>query len=170
MGHEARCIRSWVMAIVAATLLVGGGCQRLTDQKAAIQEAIEEHLSGRSDLAMDQMVMEMGEVKVEGDSATAEVVFRATTEPTMRMAYHYELRREGRRWQVATGRPSAAEATHPTLGETGGESESSAERESAAPGLPEGHPPIPEGSSPLPEGNPPIPEGAPRIQEPPPQP
>jgi hypothetical protein len=143
---------------LAACLLAGAGCQRLTDQKAAIQEAIEDHLSERDDLAMDQMVLEMGEVKVEGDSAEAEVVFRTTSEPAMRMAYHYELRREGGRWQVASGRPSAAEVPHPTLGETGGESESSVE-----PALPEGHPAIPESSSPLPEGHPP-------TGEPPPQP
>ena len=137
------------MAIAAACLLISGGCQRLGDQKAAIQEAIEEHLSRRSDLAMDQMVLEMGEVKVEGDDAEAEVVFRTTSEPAMRMAYHYELRREGGRWQVASGRPSAAEVPHPTLGETG-------EQESSNPALPEGHPAIPDGGAPLPEGHPPI--------------
>lgn len=136
---------------MAAVLLAGGGCQRLTNQNTAIQKAIEEHLSGRDDLAMDQMVMEMGEVKVEGESASAEVVFRTTSEPPMRMAYHYVLRREGGRWQVASGRPSAAEAPHPMMGET----------EAASPELPEGHPSIPEGSSQLPEGHPPTGEQPP---------
>ena len=145
-----RTVRRWAMAIAAACVLIGGGCQTLTDQKGAIQEAIEEHLSRRSDLAMDQMVLEMGEVKVEGDSAEAEVVFRTTSEPAMRMAYHYELRREGGGWQVASGRPSAAEVPHPTLGETEGESESPDRA------LPEGHPAIPDGAAPLPEGHPPV--------------
>jgi hypothetical protein len=135
-----------MMAIAAVALLVCGACQRLTDQKAAIEAAIKEHLSRRSDLAMGQMVLEMGEVKVEGDNATAEVVFRTTAEPAMRMAYHYELRRESGAWQVASGRPSAAEAPHPALGEGDGEPSSQV--------LPEGHPPIPDGST-MPEGHPP---------------
>ena len=148
MGHKMRSVGNLARAVLAACLLGSAGCQRLTDQKAAVQEAIEEHLSRRPDLSMDQMVLEMGEVKVEGDSAEAEVVFRTTSEPPMRMAYHYELRREGGRWQVASGRPSAAEVPHPTLGEMEGEAESS------NPALPQGHPAVPDGGAPLPEGHP----------------
>src|SRR6185503_9821568 len=97
-------------AILGLVVFLGLGCQRLMNQDAAIQKAIRDHLSERSDLAMDKMVLEMHQVKVDGDKAQAEVVFRTTADPPAQMNYHYELHRVGGAWQVDTGRPSAAEA------------------------------------------------------------
>ena len=116
-------------------LLAGLGCQRLMNQNAAIQKAIQDHLGSRSDLAMDKMVMEMQQVKVDGDKATAEVVFRTTADPPARMTYHYELHRDGGSWKVDTGRPSGSETPHPQMGD-------SQPGNSSPPAMPEGHPPI----------------------------
>ena len=79
------------------------GCQRMMNQDAAIQKAIRDHLGERSDLSMDKMVMEVQQVKVEGEKATAEVVFRTTSDPPARMSYHYDLRKQGGAWQVSGG-------------------------------------------------------------------
>jgi len=130
--------RAWKITIVGATLLMAVGCQRLMNQDAAVQKAIQDHLAERSDLAMDKMVMEVQQVQVDGDKAQAEVVFRVTSDPNSRMAYHYDLSREGGTWKVDSGRPGGAESSHPQAGEPmAGEPESPAPSE-----LPEGHPPI----------------------------
>jgi hypothetical protein len=120
------------------------------NQDAAVQRAIEEHLSRRSDLAMDQMVLEMQQVSVEGDRAQAEVVFRTTMDPPARMAYHYELLWEDGRWRVESGRPSATETPHPVMGEA----EAGASPESMMDELPEGHPVLPGDHPPIEQVNP----------------
>jgi hypothetical protein len=122
--------------------LLAVGCQRLMNQDAAIQKAIRDHLGERSDLSMDKMVMEVHQVKVDGDKAQAEVVFRTTSDPPAQMNYHYELHREGGAWKVDTGRPSAAEAQHPQMGEAPMDESKSGEGQPSAGALPEGHPPI----------------------------
>jgi hypothetical protein len=112
------------------------GCQRGTSINAQIQEVIAEHLASRPGISADRLLIEVERVTVQGDRAEAEVIFRSRDNPESRMAYHYELRREGDAWKVAGGRPSAAESPHP-----GPEA-----APDAGATLPEGHPPV--------EGNP----------------
>ena len=127
------------VAVLAAVLIVVG-CGPLSNQQGNIEKAIKDHLSQRGDLSMDQMVMELGPVKVDGDAAGAEVVFRTTSDPPASMSYHYELRRQDGAWKVTGGWPSGSEdqagTQHPGMGEA------------APPALPEGHPPLPEGNPP----------------------
>lgn len=133
----------WMIAIVGTLLLAALGCQRLMNQDAAVQKAIQDHLSERSDLAMDKMVMEVQQVNVDGDKAQAEVVFHVAGDTQMRMAYHYDLHREGGSWKVDTGRPSGSETPHPQMGE----------EQPSADALPEGHPPLGEMPPPGAEGS-----------------
>ena len=121
--------------LALGSLLLGCGSQQGADSNAAIRQAIEEHLAGRSDLAADKMTMEMKAVQINGEQAEAEVVFRTTSGPPAQMSFRYQLRKEGKRWQVEEGSPSTANSPHPPS--------------STAPGpdgnpesLPEGHPPI----------------------------
>jgi hypothetical protein len=147
-----------VIALMGIGLFIAVGCQRLMNQEAAVQEAIQDHLAARSDLAMDKMTMEVQQVTVNGDTAQADVIFSVPGDSQMRMAYHYELRREGGRWRVDSGRPSASQVPHPPMGEAmGGEMGESMPGGSGAGeplNLPEGHPPIeqmnPHGDTPLP--------------------
>jgi hypothetical protein len=124
-----------------AVLLASVGCNRLTSQEGNIEQAIKDHLSQRGDLSMDQMVMELGEVKVDGEAAGAEVVFRTTSDPPARMSYHYELRRQDNTWKVTGGWPSGSDdqagTQHPGMGAA-----------APPPALPEGHPPLPEENPP----------------------
>ena len=98
---------------------------------AAIQKTIEEHLAGRPGLAEDQIVVEMKQVQVQGGRAEADVMFHSRSDPQAKMAFHYQLRSEGKQWKVESGRPSAETSPHPP----------SSPSESAPP-LPEGHPPL----------------------------
>ena len=113
------------------------GCGGEGNSNAAIQRAIEQHLSTRPGLAAENLVLEVGEVQIQGEQAEAEVIFYSTTQPTARMAYHYQLRKQGGQWKVESGRPSAAESPHPSIPSSS----------DALPSLPEEHPPVPEGTS-----------------------
>ena len=126
----------WSAVLILGLALAAGSCQRLMNQDAAIQKAIRDHLTERSDLDMSKMTLEMHEVKISGDKATAEVVFRTTTDPPAQMNYHYDLHRESGIWKVDTGRPSASGSQHPQMGD--GESAG----EPGAGELPAGHPPV----------------------------
>jgi hypothetical protein len=138
-----------IVAAALIALLVGVGCSRFGDQTAAIKKAIETHLASRSDLAFNQMTMDVKEVKVDGDKAGADVVFRVTNAPEMQMGYHYDLAREGGAWKVVDGRPSQENSKHPS-----GDADPNATDPNA---LPPGHPPLsgaPAGE--MPEGHPPL--------------
>ena len=56
----------------ALCLLAAVGCGSFGDQKPAIEKAIKDHLASRSDLAINQMVLDVKDVKVEGDKAGAD--------------------------------------------------------------------------------------------------
>ena len=146
----------------ALCLLAAVGCGSLGDQKPAIEKAIKDHLASRSDLAINQMVLDVKDVKVEGDKAGADVVFRVTNAPEMQMGYHYDLARESGSWKVLQGRTAQANSNHPA---------GSADPTTSDPNaLPPGHPAISNGpggempggtSGELPPGHPPmgVPEG-----------
>ncbi|MBI4444165.1 MAG: hypothetical protein HY649_12440 [Acidobacteria bacterium] len=134
------------LIVVLAGWWAGCGGQPTGDSNADIQKAIEQHLASRPGLATGQMVMEIKDVRIEGDKAEAEVIFRSTAEPPAQMTFRYELRRESSGWKVDSGRTSAAESPHPSSGDA----------PPTDPTLPEGHPT-------LPDTNPPA-ESAPQQQ------
>lgn len=151
-------------ALVLLSLLALG-CGGMGDQKPAIEKAIKDHLASRSDLAINNMTMEVKDVRMEGDKAGAEVLFRVTNAPEMQMAYHYELAREGGAWKVLQGRPAQADSSHPDGGADPGSSDPSA--------LPPGHPPMGApsggGENELPPDHPPFGEAAPGSSAPAPK-
>ncbi len=105
-------------AIVLAMLALGlAGCQR-EDPSAAIQRAIEQRLAERPGLAGGQMVLEMKDVRVEGNRAQAEVIIRSRSDQAAQMTFHYELHKQGSEWIVEGGRPSSGASPHPLPGES----------------------------------------------------
>ena len=137
----------WIM--VLGCLLAGCSGRQEANSNAAIQSAIEQYLTSRPGIDAGRMILEVQQIRVEGERAQAEVIFRSRDNAEARMAYHYELRREGGEWKVETGRPGAAGSPHPGSG-----------------AAPEGSTP-PEGSGP-PSGES-LPQGHPPVESPPPQ-
>ena len=125
----------WIM--VLGCLLAGCSGRQEANSNAAIQSAIEQYLTSRPGIDAGRMILEVQQIRVEGERAQAEVIFRSRDNAEARMAYHYELRREGGEWKVETGRPGAAGSPHPGSG---------AAPEGAGPpsgeSLPQGHPPV----------------------------
>ena len=118
--------------MVIGYVLASCGGQLGSGSNASIQQAIEEHVASRPGLASDQLVMEVLEIQISGDTAEAEVMFRSQADRAAMMAFHYQLRSEGNHWKVESGRPSQSGSAHPSPGIS----------PEAGDSLPEGHPPI----------------------------
>lgn len=101
---------------VLGCLLLGCSGGRDANTNAAIQRAIEQHLTSRPGLDGAKLMIELQQVNIQGDRAQAEVIFRSRDQPQAQMAFHYDLRREGGEWKVENGRPSAAGSSHPEAG------------------------------------------------------
>ncbi len=114
---------------ILVCFLAGCGGLLEGDSNAAIQRAIEEHLANRPGLASDNLLMELKDVQIQGDTAVAEVVFRSRTDQAAMMAFHYQLRNEGNQWKVESGSPSQERSSHPPSGSS----------PDAGGSLPEGH-------------------------------
>jgi hypothetical protein len=94
-------MRAIVLCLVGATLVLNGcGKSRGVQSKAAIQEAIERHLQKQSTVLLDNMTVEVQDVKFEGDRANANVKFRSKQSPDVVVGRQYVLRRIRGEWQV----------------------------------------------------------------------
>ena len=94
-------MRAILLCLVGAALVLSG-CSKSggVQSKAAIQEAIERHLQKQSSVLLDNMTVEVQDVKFEGDRANADVKFRSKQSPDVVVGRQYVLRRVGKQWQV----------------------------------------------------------------------
>ena len=94
-------MRAILLCLVGAALVLSG-CSKSgkVQSKDAIQEAIERHLQKQSSVLLDNMTVEVQDVKFEGDRANADVKFRSKQSPDVAVGRQYVLRRVGGQWQV----------------------------------------------------------------------
>jgi len=104
-------MRAVVMSLLVLELAGSAACHRLSGihSKAAVEEAIEEHLKQQPNVVFQNMTVEVGEVTFNGDTADAQVKFRSKQAPTLAVGVLYKLRRAGNGWQVE----STSNATMP---------------------------------------------------------
>jgi hypothetical protein len=94
-------MRAILLCLLGVTLVLGGCSKsRGIQSKAAIQEAIERHLQKQSNVLLNNMSVEVGDVKYAGDRANADVKFRSKQSPDLAVARQYVLRRVGDHWEV----------------------------------------------------------------------
>jgi uncharacterized protein YhdP len=95
-------MRAAVMGVVVLGLAASPACHRLSGvhSKAAVQEAIEEHLKQQPNIVFQNMTVEVGQVTFNGDTAEAQVKFRSRQAPNPAVGMLYKLRRAGNGWQV----------------------------------------------------------------------
>lgn len=91
-----------ILPCLMGTALVLSGCSKSggVQSKGAIQEAIERHLQKQSSVLLNNLTVEVGDVKFEGDRANANVKFRSKQSPDVVVGRQYVLRRVGGQWQV----------------------------------------------------------------------
>jgi hypothetical protein len=149
--------------LLFAGLLIAG-CNRAPENREAIREAVTEHVTKNAGIDMNQITLEVGDVKFEGNEATAAVSFKPKGAPEQGMNMSYTLERRGEKW-VVKGRGAGHGGG--MGGGMGSPMGSGPGASGAEPGgeLPQGHPPVNSpGGSPgeLPQGHPPVNQPAPK--------
>jgi len=94
-------VRRMLVGLLGLALVVSGCSKsRGMQSKEAVQAAIEGYLQKQSKIALNNMTLEMQDVKFQGDRAEAEVKFRSKQAPDLAVGVHYVLRRAGDQWEV----------------------------------------------------------------------
>jgi hypothetical protein len=99
----------FLIAGVLGIALLSGACSKSgeTPQEREVRAALESHLQKRGNLALNNMNMEIQSVKLNGDSADAQVRFQSKQKPDLAVGIHYVLRRAGDHWEVESSSPIA---------------------------------------------------------------
>jgi len=108
-------MRAVVMSLLVLGLAGSAACNRSSGvhSKAAVQEAIEEHLKQQPNVVFQNMTVEVGEVAFRGDTAEAQVKFRSKQAPNMAVGVQYKLRRSGNGWKVESTSTTSMPGTTP---------------------------------------------------------
>jgi hypothetical protein len=130
-----------IVAVLCGLASCGRGPKAETE--TAVRQAVERYLASRPNLNMAGMQLDVSRIQFRGQTAEAEVTFRAKNDSKAVMSIQYKLKRKGNGWEVEPG-----ETGH------GGVSPSAA----PSTDLPAGHPPV--GSSPAPD----VPSGHPQVK------
>jgi hypothetical protein len=108
-------MRAVAIGLVVLGVAAASACHKLRgiDSKAAIQEAIEEHLKQQPNVFFQNMTVEIGDVTFSGDSALAQVKFHSKQAPNLAVGMVYRLRRAGDRWRVESTATASMPGTSP---------------------------------------------------------
>jgi hypothetical protein len=108
-------MRVVVISLVVLSVAASAACHKLggIDSKAAVQEAIEEHLKQQPNVFFQNMTVELGDVTFNGDTALAQVKFRSKQAPNMAVGIVYRLRKTGDKWRVESTATASMPGTTP---------------------------------------------------------
>jgi len=156
--------RSLAVFLCAVAILCSA-CNRAGENKQAVREGIVQHLSKNAALDVNQLNVDVTDVKFSGNTATAAVSIKPKSAPEQGMNMTYTLERRGDKWEVqgrAAGHGGAGAAMSGGLGSgaapPAGAAESGTHNETPEPkgalgdapasgagvsrALPPGHPPV----------------------------
>ena len=88
------------VAFLITVLLTACGESARDQSNRAVQNAIEAYLRQRQNLMLANMDLEVKEIKIDGDTAEAEVRFRSKQNAALAVTVRYKLKRAGQGWQV----------------------------------------------------------------------
>jgi hypothetical protein len=108
-------MRAVVIGLVVLSVVTSAACHKLggIDSKAAVQQAIEEHLKQQPNVFFQNMTVELGDVTFNGDTALAQVKFRSKQAPSMAVGIVYRLRKTGDKWRVESTGTASMPGTTP---------------------------------------------------------
>jgi hypothetical protein len=97
----------FLVAGILGVALLCGACSKSgeTAQEREVRAALESHLQKKGNLALNNMNMEIQNVKITGDTAEAQVRFQSKQKPELAVGIHYVLRRAGDHWEVESSSP-----------------------------------------------------------------
>ncbi len=141
--------RSVRNACLLLMLVVLAGCNRGIENKEAVRQGVVDYLSGRTNLNISSMTVDVTSVVFRNDEAEAVVRFAAkgSNDPSQGMEMRYTLEKKGSRW-VVKHRADSGKNPHGGSGMNphGGAGEMSMPMPGAGAGgsqLPPGHPAVP---------------------------
>ena len=105
-----------VAVILVLTLAACGSAA--VDPKAEIQTAIDDYLSARTDLALDNLTVSVDTIEIDQDTAQAGVTIAASNDPAAKMQMAYDLVKRSGRWRVKA--PESAADPHGAAPPTAG--------------------------------------------------
>ncbi len=103
----------FVVVLIGFLALTGCNRSAKLESKEAVQKAIDAYLAQRQNLSLSNMSTELGEVKFEGDSATADVNFRSKQASGLAVSVRYKLKKNGDHWEVESSSPMAGPGGNP---------------------------------------------------------
>jgi len=108
-------MRALVISLAVLSVAASAACHKLSgiDSKAAVQQAIEEHLKQQPNVFFQNMSVELGDVTFSGDTAVAQVKFRSKQAPSMAVGIVYRLRKTGDKWRVESTATASMPGTTP---------------------------------------------------------
>ena len=108
-------MRAVVISLVVLSVAALAACHKLSgiDSKAAVQQAIEEHLKQQPNVFFQNMSVELGDVTFSGDTAIAQVKFRSKQAPSMAVGIVYRMRKTGEKWRVESTATASMPGTAP---------------------------------------------------------
>jgi len=152
-------VTRWARYFLFSTIigaLALAGCKKAGENKEAVKEGVLTHLSKNAALDVNQLAIDVTDVKFNGNEATATVSIKPKSAPEQAMSMSYTLERQGEKWLVKGkaaghagggggmgapmegGAPSSSPApVMPPSGMGGGESGPGGAKD-----LPSGHPPV----------------------------
>lgn len=136
----------YFLASVLSLAVVLGACSKARESGAEgeVRVALSQYLQKKGNLSLNNMTMDIQSVKINGDSAEAQVHFQSNEKPDLAVAIHYVLRRAGGHWEVESSSPAGGMGAdpHQSAGAAGGVGggEPMAPPASPAPGEPKPQP------------------------------
>ena len=107
-------MRRLVAGIVGVSVVAAVACDRFKS-RSAVREAIEEHLRQRPGLVIENMSMDVEDVKFSGQMAEARVKFQSKQLPQSFVEVRYTLRRSGDHWEVESSSPMSMGSPHGSM-------------------------------------------------------
>ena len=103
-SRESRYNRKVRLVTFLLTVLLLAGCNRGSQSKDAVRQGLMDYLSGRKDLNIGSMDVDVSSVQFNGNRADATVSFTPKGVPSSQgMTMRYQLEQQGSRW-VVTGK------------------------------------------------------------------
>ena len=113
-------MRCLLIGLLGLALLVSGCAKpRGIQSQEAVQAGIERYLQKQGKIALNNMTLEVQDVKFQGDRAEAQVKFRTKQAPDLSVTVHYVLRRAGDEWEVASSSAASSMGANPHGAATG---------------------------------------------------
>lgn len=129
----------WPLALCCA-LLWSIGCNRAAEDKQGVRQGVLQHLQKNAALDLNQLDVNVTDVKFNGAEAVASVAIKPKSAPDQGMSMSYTLERRSDKWEVKG--KGAGHTGMPGAGQVSPTPEAPATGRGRSGELPAGHPPV----------------------------